>query len=56
MAEQGIPETLRPFLARLGAALTAVANGDPEPMKALCAPGEDISQCGFWGQTSPSDP
>ncbi len=49
MVEQDIPETLRPFLGRLGAALTGVANGDPEPMKALCAHGEDISQCGFWG-------
>ena len=49
MVEQGIPETLRPFLEQLGAALTAVANGDPAPMKVLCSHGEDISQCGFWG-------
>ena len=46
---QDIPETLRPFLEQLGTALTAVANGDPEPMKALCSHGADISQCGFWG-------
>src|SRR5947209_80833 len=46
---QEIPETLHAFLEQLGTALTAVANGDPKPMTALCSHGEDISQCGFWG-------
>ena len=42
-------DTLQPFLDQLREALTAVANGDPEPMKALCSHSDDISQCGFWG-------
>ena len=49
MPPQQIPETLQSFLHQLGAARTAVANGDPEPMKALCSHRDDISQCGFWG-------
>ena len=32
--QQEASETLRPFLEELREALTAVANGDPEPMKA----------------------
>ena len=42
-------DTLRPFLDQLGEALSAVANGDPEPMKALCSHTDAVSQCGFWG-------
>jgi ketosteroid isomerase-like protein len=42
-------DTLRPFLDRLSGALGAVANGDPEPMKALCSYTDEVSQCGFWG-------
>jgi ketosteroid isomerase-like protein len=49
MVEQQATETLRPFLDELREALTAVANGDPEPMKALCSHTDDISQCGLWG-------
>ena len=49
MEEQLIPETLRPFLRQLGEALTAVANGNPDAMKALCSHDDAISQCGFWG-------
>ncbi len=49
MVEQHAADTLQPFLDQLGEARTAVANGDPEPMKALCSHGDDISQCGFWG-------
>jgi ketosteroid isomerase-like protein len=49
MQEQHVPETLQPFLRQLREALTAVANGDPEPMKALCSHTDAISQCGFWG-------
>ena len=49
MAEQHAPEVLRPFLQQLAEALTAVANGDPTPMKALCSHGDAISQCGFGG-------
>jgi hypothetical protein len=47
--EQHATDTLQPFLDRLREALTAVANGDPEPMKALCSHSDAISQCGFWG-------
>jgi hypothetical protein len=36
MVEQQATDTLRPFLDQLSEALSAVANGDPEPMKALC--------------------
>jgi ketosteroid isomerase-like protein len=46
---QHVPDTLQPFLSQLREALTAVANGDSAPMKALCSHGDDISQCGFWG-------
>ena len=49
MIGQQAAETLRPFLKELREALTAVANGDPEPMKALCSHTDSISQCGFWG-------
>ena len=49
MIEQQAIETLRPFLEELHEALTAVANGDPEPMKALCSHTDDVSQCGLWG-------
>jgi len=49
MEEQRAPESLQPFLERLGVALTAVANGDAKPMKALCSHGDAISQCGLWG-------
>ena len=49
MVEQQATETLRPFLGELREALTAVANGDPEPMKALCSHTDDVSQCGLWG-------
>jgi ketosteroid isomerase-like protein len=49
MVEQQATETLRPFLEELHEALTAVANGDPEPMKALCSHTDDVSQCGLWG-------
>ena len=49
MIEQQATETLQPFLEELREALTAVANGDPEPMKALCSHTDSVSQCGFWG-------
>ena len=49
MDEPLIPETLQPFLQQLGKALTEVANGNPEAMKALCSHGDAISQCGLWG-------
>jgi hypothetical protein len=49
MVEQHAADTLQPFLDQLREALTAVANGDPEPMKALCSHTDAISQCGFWG-------
>ena len=49
MVEQQATETLRPFLEELREALTAVANGDPEPMKALCSYTDAVSQCGLWG-------
>ena len=38
-----------PILRDYVAALTAVANGDPEPITALCSHADDISQCGYWG-------
>ena len=47
--EQHAADTLQPFLHQLREALTAVANGDPEPMKALCSHSHAVSQCGFWG-------
>jgi len=49
MVEQHAADTLQPFLDELRGALTAVANGDPEPMKALCSHTDEVSQCGFWG-------
>jgi hypothetical protein len=48
MVEQHAADILQPFLDQLRGALTAVANGDPKPMKALCYHSDDISQCGFW--------
>ena len=47
--QQEASETLRPFLEELREALTAVANGDPESMKALCSHTDSVSQCGLWG-------
>ena len=49
MVEQQAIGTLQPFLDELRGALTAVANGDPEPMKALCSHTDAVSQCGLWG-------
>ena len=49
MVEQQATDILRPFLDQLSEALSAVANGDPEPMKALCSHTDAVSQCGFWG-------
>jgi ketosteroid isomerase-like protein len=49
MMEQQATDTLRPFLDQLSEALSAVASGDPEPMKALCSHTDAVSQCGFWG-------
>jgi ketosteroid isomerase-like protein len=49
MVEQQATDILEPFLDELREALTAVANGDPEPMKALCSHTDDVSQCGLWG-------
>jgi ketosteroid isomerase-like protein len=49
MVEQHAADILQPFLDQLREARTAVANGDPEPMKALCSHSDDVSQCGFWG-------
>ena len=47
--EQHAADTLQPFLHQLREALTAVANGDRELMKALCSHSDAVSQCGFWG-------
>jgi hypothetical protein len=49
MVQYDVPDTLQSFLHQLARALTAVANGDSEPMKALCSHTDAISQCGFWG-------
>src|SRR5215207_3787282 len=49
MVEQHATDTLQPFLDQLREALTAVANSDPEPVKALCSHSDAISQYGFWG-------
>src|SRR5215218_3227973 len=49
MIEQQATEPLWPFLEELRKARSAVANGDPEPMKALCSHTDEVSQCGFWG-------
>jgi hypothetical protein len=45
--EQQAVDALRPFLDQLREALTAVANGDSEPMKAMCSHDDAVSQCGF---------
>ena len=47
--DQPVADTLQPFLQQLREALTAVANGDPEPMKALCSHSDAVSQGGIWG-------
>ncbi len=47
MVDQHAADALQPFLDQLREALTAVANGDPEPMKALCSHTDAVSQCGF---------
>ena len=44
MVDQHAADTLQPFLDQLREALTVVANGDPEPMKALCSHTDAISQ------------
>jgi ketosteroid isomerase-like protein len=49
MPDQLAVDTLQPFLRQLHEALTAVANGNSEPMKALCSHRDAVSQCGFWG-------
>ena len=49
MVEHQVPDGLQPILRHLGEARTAVANGDSEPMKALCSHGDAVSMCGFWG-------
>ena len=49
MAEQHAVDPIQPVLQRYFDALTAIANGDPEPLKALYSHREDISQCGLWG-------
>jgi ketosteroid isomerase-like protein len=49
MVDPQVADSLQPFLRQLARALTAVANGDSEPMKALCSHTDAISQCGFWG-------
>jgi ketosteroid isomerase-like protein len=49
MADQPAVDPIQPVLQRYFDALTAIANGDPEPLKALYSHREDISQCGLWG-------
>src|SRR5829696_627944 len=49
MVDPHAADALRPFLDQLREARTAVANGDSEPMKALCSHADAVSQCGFWG-------
>jgi ketosteroid isomerase-like protein len=49
MADQPAVDPIQPVLQRYFDALTAIANGDPEPLKALYSQREDISQCGLWG-------
>lgn len=44
-----VATTFEPILRDYVAALNAVANGDPEPIKALCSRADDTSQCGYWG-------
>jgi hypothetical protein len=47
--DQSVATTLQPVLDQYLVALNAVANGDPEPVKALCSNRDDMSQCGLWG-------
>ena len=49
MANQRAVDSVQPVLQRYFDALNAIANGDPEPLKALYSHREDISQCGLWG-------
>jgi ketosteroid isomerase-like protein len=49
MADQSAVDSIQPVLQRYFDALNAIANGDPEPLKALYSHREDISQCGLWG-------
>jgi hypothetical protein len=49
MIDARAADTLQPVLRDYLAALNAVANADPEPIKALCSRREDMSQCGLWG-------
>jgi ketosteroid isomerase-like protein len=49
MPDQRAGDPIQPVLQRYFDALTAIANGDPEPLKALYSHREDISQCGLWG-------
>jgi ketosteroid isomerase-like protein len=49
MADRSGADTLQPVLRQYFDALNAIANGDPEPLKALYSRREDISQCGLWG-------
>ena len=49
MADQPAVDPIQPVLQRYFDALTAIANGDPEPLKALYSHREDISLCGLWG-------
>jgi hypothetical protein len=46
MVEQHAADALRPFLDQLSEALTAVANGDSEPVKPMCSHTDSVSQCG----------
>jgi hypothetical protein len=48
MVEQQAVDALEPFLNQLREALSAVANGDPGPRKALCSHTDAVSQRGFW--------
>lgn len=49
MLDQSVETTLQAFLDQHLIAINAVANGDPEPIKALCSRRADMSQCGYWG-------
>ena len=46
MVQQHAADILHPFLDQLRGALTAVANGDLEPMKALCYHSDDTVSAG----------
>jgi ketosteroid isomerase-like protein len=48
LAQRAI-NSVQPVFQQYLHALTAIANGDPEPLKALNSHREDISQCGLWG-------